>query len=72
MSIRQSPNWYGNSLVIRIYASIGSTGSGNIVLSIAGIAIKTRSTEVHNDVRLMAHFNATRKVTVNQISANTA
>jgi len=72
MSTRQSPNWYGKSLVIRIYSFIGSTGSGNIFLSIAGTAIKTRSIEVHNAVRLIVHFNATRKVTVNQISANTA
>lgn len=72
MSTRQSPNWYGNSLVIRIYSSIGSTGSGNIFLSIAGTATKTRSIEVQNDVRLVVHRNATRKVTVNQIIANTA
>ena len=71
MSTRQSPNWYGKFLVIRIYSSIGSTGSGNIFLSIAGIDIKTRRIEVHNDVRLMVHRIATKNVTVNQISANT-
>ena len=72
MSIRQSPNWYGKSLVIRIYSFIESTGSGNSFLSIAGTAIKTNRIEVHIVVRLMTHRNATKNIITNQISANTA
>ena len=72
MSIRQSPSWYGKSLVSRIYSFKRSGESGNIFLSIAGMATQTISTIVQKEVRRMTHLSPTKKVTQNHIIANTA
>ena len=63
MSTRQSPSWYGKSFVIRMYASSGSTGSGNMFVSIAGMDTRKIIIIVQAVVRRVAHLSRTKHVT---------